>query len=93
MHSNLVRRHLKPIRRWALHLTTLLVWATSLTMIALPKAQAAPLSSDEFVPPTVIVVGFVGGFVRADDVRHPEVQMVERISEDNPEGPCHGLQE
>lgn len=33
--------------------------------------------------PTVIVVGFVGGFVRRDDDRHPEVQLVERLSEED----------
>jgi hypothetical protein len=84
MHSNLFQSHLKLLKRCAIHSTALLIWATSLSFIALPKAQAAPLSQDEIAPPTVIVVGFVGGFVRADDERHPEVQMIERISEDNP---------
>ena len=84
MHSNLFQSHLKLLKRCAIHPTALLIWATSLSFIALSKAQAAPLPQDEIAPPTVIVVGFVGGFVRPDDERHPEVQMVERISENNP---------
>ncbi len=39
--------------------------------------------SSESSRPTVIVVGFTGGFVRRDDDRHPEVQMIERLSEED----------
>ena len=40
---------------------------------------AAPLS-------TVIVVGFVGGFVRHDDAAHEEVQLAARLRKDHPSG-------
>jgi len=31
------------------------------------------------VKPTIIVVGFVGGFVRSDDSRHPEVRIIQHL--------------
>ena len=43
-----------------------------------PPATPAPVSS---VPP-VIVIGFVGGYVRHDDRVHTEVQLVERLREE-----------
>lgn len=32
--------------------------------------------------PATIVLGFVGGFVKSDDSRHPEVQIIRRLSEE-----------
>lgn len=52
--------------------------ATSSAAIA---AQEQPLASRASLPPTVIVVGFVGGFARNDDTRRPEVQIVQWLSE------------
>jgi pimeloyl-ACP methyl ester carboxylesterase len=43
-----------------------------------PPATAATVSS---IPP-VIVIGFVGGYVRHDDRVHTEVQLVERLREE-----------
>lgn len=43
-----------------------------------PPATAATVSSI----PTVIVIGFVGGYVRHDDRVHTEVQLVERLREE-----------
>ena len=53
-------------------------------MTAPSNAQPTTSSSDEFVSPAVIVIGFVGGFVRRDDDRHIEVQIIERLSRENP---------
>lgn len=43
-------------------------------------AQAGAPGPEKVAPPRVIVVGFVGGFARNDDERHPEVQIIERLS-------------
>jgi pimeloyl-ACP methyl ester carboxylesterase len=48
---------------------------------ALPAHAQVP-SPQNSASPKVIVVGFVGGFVRNDDDRHPEVQIAERLSEE-----------
>lgn len=81
---NLLQRHLKLLNRWKSHSAALLLWTITLSAFATPKAHAAPSSPHEAASPTVVVVGFVGGFVRANDERHPEVQMIERIAQDNP---------
>ena len=45
------------------------------------SAQVQPISLQISYPPTLIVVGFVGGFVRNNDDRHPEVQMMQRLAD------------
>ncbi|HEY4011602.1 MAG TPA: hypothetical protein VGM11_15715 [Acidobacteriaceae bacterium] len=45
------------------------------------SAQAPQAASQDSVHPTAIVLGFVGGFVNKDDHRHPEVQIVQRLSQ------------
>jgi pimeloyl-ACP methyl ester carboxylesterase len=84
MGSASVRSHLESAKGRIFRLTTLLVWISSLTVLAAARAQVATPHADEFGLPTVIVVGFVGGFVRSDDDRHLEVRMIERLSKDNP---------
>jgi pimeloyl-ACP methyl ester carboxylesterase len=64
----------------------LFAWAASAAALAISpattvSAQVQPVSSPSSASPTVIVIGFVGGFVRNDDERHPEVQIVQRLSE------------
>lgn len=50
--------------------------------VAMPLPTAAQTSvTSQPASPNVIVVGFVGGFVHNDDDRHPEVQIIQRISE------------
>lgn len=64
-------------------LPCLLAWIASAAAFAISSvlsAQVRPNSSPISSPPTVIVVGFVGGFVHSDDDRHPEVQLVQRLS-------------
>ncbi len=43
-------------------------------------AQTAKLPSAVLASPPVLVVGFVGGYVRSDDDRHVEVQMIQGLS-------------
>jgi pimeloyl-ACP methyl ester carboxylesterase len=45
--------------------------------LALVKPEGAVNKADP--PPSAIVVGFVGGFVRHDDVRHAPVQLAQRL--------------
>lgn len=61
---------------------SLLLLLSVIALEALPpaSAQTPRLPSPEPSPPTVIVVAFTGGFVRRNDTRHPEVQMVDRLS-------------
>ncbi|MGA8406935.1 MAG: hypothetical protein WB680_07125 [Candidatus Acidiferrales bacterium] len=40
----------------------------------------------ESLSPKIIVIGFVGGYVRRDDAAHSEVQLAARIREDYPSG-------
>jgi hypothetical protein len=50
-------------------------------------APAAPQTTHgNSVSPTVIVVGFVGGFVRHDNRAHSEVQLAEHLRKDFPSG-------
>ena len=65
-------------------LISLLLWMSSLTAVAPVSAQAGATASDHIGSPAIIVVGFVGGFVRPDDDRHLEVQMIQRLAKDNP---------
>src|SRR5215475_13329318 len=76
-HSGLIRRR----RSW---LVPLLIWMTSLASVSLANTQAGGTSTDNFVSSKVIVIGFVGGFVRPDDERHLEVQMIERLAKEGP---------
>jgi hypothetical protein len=47
-------------------------------------ASMQPLSSSASAPAPVIVVGFVGGFVHHDDVRHSEVQLAQKLQASHP---------
>lgn len=51
----------------------------SLTLAAVANAAdgVAPVANDA---PPAIAIGFVGGFVHADDVRHAEVQLARKLS-------------
>lgn len=44
-------------------------------------AQVAQVPSRSSAHPATVVLGFVGGFVKNDDGRHPEVQIIRRLSE------------
>lgn len=60
---------------------TFLICMTSLALCPSADAQGGTMSPEVFSSPNAIVVGFVGGFVRHDDERHLEVQMIKRLSE------------
>jgi pimeloyl-ACP methyl ester carboxylesterase len=61
----------------------LLLSVITLQALSTASAQTSRMSSPKVSPPTVIVVAFTGGFVRRNDIRHPEVQMVDRLSEED----------
>jgi pimeloyl-ACP methyl ester carboxylesterase len=45
-------------------------------------AQIPQMSVLAAAHPSTVVLGFVGGFVKKDDGRHPEVQIIQRLSEE-----------
>lgn len=54
-------------------------------MLGLTAFAGAPetrLSTSPDSKPNFIVVGFVGGFVHSDDIRHPEVQVIQRLRDE-----------
>ncbi|HKM85088.1 MAG TPA: hypothetical protein VJW96_02705 [Terriglobales bacterium] len=54
---------------------------------ATPAGSARPVSSpDAVTTPPVIVIGFVGGFVRHDDMVHSAVQVAAHLRHDYPSG-------
>src|SRR5215469_7874616 len=47
-------------------------------------AEGAPVSHTSKAGPTTLVFGFMGGFVKRDDVRHPAVKFVKELREQYP---------
>jgi len=72
-------------RRWAA------VWLLLIFMNFSPKAAysadaaAQPIALSANTSAPVIVVGFVGGFVHRDDLRHSEVQLAQKLLATHPE--------
>ncbi|HEY3740908.1 MAG TPA: hypothetical protein VGL53_13740 [Bryobacteraceae bacterium] len=53
-----------------------------LALTVLPAfAQIPHVALQDSVHSSTVVLGFVGGFVKNDDSRHPEVQIIQRLSE------------
>lgn len=74
-------RWLSIVNRRLLRPLAWIACAAALAVSPALSAQVQPIPSENSASPTVIVVGFVGGFVRNDDDRHPEVQIIERLTE------------
>jgi pimeloyl-ACP methyl ester carboxylesterase len=54
-----------------------------LAMIAAAAlAQTPAIPSKDSAHSSTVVIGFVGGFVKNDDSRHPEVQIIQRLSKE-----------
>lgn len=47
-------------------------------------AEGAPVSNTSKAGPTTLVFGFMGGFVKRDDARHPAVKFVKQLREQYP---------
>ena len=47
---------------------------------ALGQGQPA-LATDPYAPTPTLVIGFMGGFVHSDDLRHSEAQLAQRLEE------------
>ena len=61
---------------------SVLGWAALLAMtVPSAFAQTPQMPSQDSARPLTVVLGFVGGFVKNDDSRHPEVQIIHRLSE------------
>src|SRR5260370_22464087 len=70
---------LRPLQPVSLVVPALLVCGSSV-----PAATQTNLGVS--APPAVVVIGFVGGFVRHDDRVHSEVQLAEHLRKDFPSG-------
>jgi pimeloyl-ACP methyl ester carboxylesterase len=76
-------RTLGVTRRALFRLVAEIACATALAIIPVASAQVPSIPPQGLNPTKVIVVGFVGGFVRSDDVRQPAVQLVRQLSEED----------
>jgi hypothetical protein len=67
-------------RHWAAVLV-LFIFIINFSVQAVQSADTAaqPIASNATASAPVIVVGFVGGFVRHDDLRHSEVQLARKL--------------
>jgi len=52
------------------------------SLVHAAAGQDQPISSRDSAVTPVIVVGFLGGFVRNNDVRHPEVRIIRRLEKE-----------
>jgi pimeloyl-ACP methyl ester carboxylesterase len=77
-----IRRNLASSRRIVSRLLSSWKLPAIIAFALAPAARPQALPYQSSVAPRVIVVGFVGGFVRNDDDRHPEVQIARRLSEE-----------
>ena len=70
---------------WAAVLVLLLIINFSAETAHSAEEAAQPIASTANGSTPVIVVGFVGGFVRHDDLRHSEVQLAQKLQASHPE--------
>jgi hypothetical protein len=61
--------------------TSVVGWAVLVAAMSSAFAQTPQMHSQNSARPVPIVLGFVGGFVKDDDSRHPEVQIIQHLSE------------
>jgi hypothetical protein len=72
-------------RHWAVVWLVLICINFSAKAAYSADAAAQPIASSANTSAPVIVVGFVGGFVHHDDLRHSEVQLAQRLQATHPE--------
>src|SRR5690348_4244349 len=72
-------------RNWAVVLGLLILINFSAKSARSADAAAQPIAPSANTSAPVIVVGFVGGFVHHDDLRHSEVQLAQRLQASHPE--------
>jgi hypothetical protein len=65
---------------------SLLLCATVMAAQLGPSPNNSALSTHRATTPTIIVIGFVGGFVKHDNSAHVEVQLAERLRKSYPSG-------
>ena len=73
-------------RRWLLQFrTAIFSLGAALALAQAGLAQSVPVTVTRTMPP-VIVIGFVGGFIKHDNLVHSEVQLAARLREAYPVG-------
>ena len=73
-------------RRWLLQFrTSIFSLGAALALAQTGLAQSVPVTVTRTMPP-VIVIGFVGGFIKHDNLVHSEVQLAARLREAYPTG-------
>src|SRR5438046_2175889 len=72
-------------RHWVAVLVLLIFINFSAKAAHSANAAAQPIASSATASAPVIVVGFVGGFVQHDDLRHSEVQLARKVQASHPE--------
>ena len=75
-----------PTKRLFSHFCALLCCLAPLPAARGAESVGPVPTSTAALPPARIVVGFVGGFVHADDIRHVPVQLSRRLREEYPDG-------
>ena len=80
-------RALRRLSNWILFLSILpLDCRVAGPLLARPVSKDTPARAAVEQPPPLIVIGFVGGFVRHDDAGHQEVQLAARLRRHYPSG-------
>jgi hypothetical protein len=76
------RRELPAMSRRTVEILTVLGWLLVGVAVHPAAGQIRQTPRRVSIDPPVIVVGFLGGFVRNDDDRHPEVRIIQRLDEE-----------
>ena len=77
-----ITRELSAVSRRRIALLSVVGWLLVAAGIHPATGQIRQIPHRTSVEPPVIVVGFLGGFVRNDDDRHPEVRIIQRLDEE-----------
>jgi hypothetical protein len=75
-------RVLEALERIFYRLIAFSIPLAAVAVLATASAHAQAPPTPTLAAPTLIVVGFVGGFVHSNDERHPEVQIARQLSGD-----------
>jgi len=70
------------VRRKRVALPSVLGCLLTVVVTAAAAGQSRRISPRPSAEPVVIVVGFLGGFVRNDDDRHPEVRIIQHLEQE-----------
>jgi hypothetical protein len=80
-----MNRLLAPMRMGLLVVVCFFLFATSLPSGQIVSTQPA-ITTEAYAESPVIVIGFVGGFIKRDNLVHSEVQLAARLRQEYPTG-------